>query len=172
MLTQDKLKSLYHYDPDSGLFTQRGARGGRKNGYIAGGKDKHGYFRISIDSKLYLSHRLAFLYMTGEMPAGNVDHKDGDPGNNKWNNLRICTQQQNIQNQIGHGKYYKNVYFTKGGRNKPFNVKIEHNGIIRSFGYYRTAEEADEVATLIRDLIHGEFSVSLRKIYDTSSTTI
>lgn len=163
MLTQDIFKTLYHYDPETGIFTQIGARGGKSPGSVAGAKDKHGYLRISVQSKLYQAHRLAFLYMNGGFPVGNVDHKDGNPSNNVWSNLRECTQQQNIQNMRGHGKYYKNVYFTSGGRNKPYNVKIEYNGAVRSFGYYRTPEEADEVASIIRDLIHKEFSISQRK---------
>jgi hypothetical protein len=162
MLSQDELKDQYSYNPETGIFTRLKSRGGKKSGCIAGAKDKLGYIRISIDSKLYLAHRLAFLYMEGRIPISNVDHRDGNPSNNSWKNLRECTQQQNIQNQIGHGKFYKNVYFTKGGRNKPFNVKIEHNGIIRSFGYYRTPEEADEVASLIRDLLHKDFSITNR----------
>lgn len=162
MITQDYLKSLITYNPDTGLFTHTKSRGGYVAGAIAGGKTKLGYWRISIDSKLYLAHRLAFLYMTGELPQGNVDHKDGDPANNVWSNLRLCTQAQNVHNQKGHGQYYKNVYFTNGGRNKPYNVKIEHNRVVRSYGYYATPEEANEVAAQIRDLLQGEFSVSNR----------
>ena len=162
MLTQDYLKELLHYNPITGDFTWNNTRGGSSAKSLAGAKGKLGYRRISIDTRLYLAHRLAFLYMEGRLPSGNVDHKDGDPSNNSWCNLRECTQAQNVQNSLGSGKFYKNVYFTKGGRNKPYNVKIEHEGVIRSFGYYTTAEEADEVATLIRDLLRGEFSVANR----------
>lgn len=163
MLTQEYLKSILEYNPETGDFIRLKSKGGHMEGSIAGAKDSLGYIRISIDSKLYLAHRLAFLFMDGKLPESNVDHIDGNPSNNSWSNLRLCTQKQNVWNQTGHGKFYKNVYFTRGGRNRPFNVKIEINGNVRSFGYYRTAEEADEVASLIRDMIHGEFSVSKRK---------
>lgn len=151
------------YDPESGKFFRIKPRGGSKEGEEVGTNPPSGYQRISIDAKLYLASRLAYLYMLGEMPKGNIDHKDGNPRNNSWNNLRVCTQKQNTHNQKGHGEYYKNVYYTKGGRNKPFNVKIEINGVSKSFGYYRTPEEADEAASLIRDMLHGEFSISNRK---------
>ena len=100
--------------------------------------------------------------MEGDLPVGSVDHKDGNPYNNVWSNLRICTQAQNVQNKKGYGKFYKNVYFTRGARRKPYNVKIEIEGSVRPFGYYSTAEEADEVASLLRDMLHGNFSISNR----------
>lgn len=163
MITRDYVNQLYEYNPSTGDFIRKTSRGGSLAGSVAGAKDKLGYVRLSIDGRLYLAHRLAFLIMEGKFPEGNVDHKDGNPSNNSWNNLRNCTQQQNIQNSKGRGKYYKNVYFTGGGRNKPYNVKIEVNGVIKSFGYYATPEEADEVASLIRDMLHGDFSVSKRE---------
>ena len=162
MLTQDYLKSRLDYNPDTGEFLSKVSKGGTKVGMPVGTYCKLGYRRISIDAKLYLAHRLAFLYMTGRMPEGSVDHKDGNPLNNTWENLRECTQSQNLQNMKGHGKYYKNVYFTQGARSKPYNVKIDLNGVTRSFGYYTTPEEADEVASLLRDMFHGEFSISNR----------
>ena len=96
------------------------------------------------------------------MPVGSVDHRNGNPGDNSWLNLRECTTQQNIQNMKGHGKFYKNVYFTQGARRKPYNVKIEINGVVKSFGYYTTPEEANDVATLLREKLHGEFAISDR----------
>ena len=166
MLDQEELKRILHYNPETGIFTWKITKGGNKPNSIAGAKDKLGYISISIKSKLYKAHRLAFLYMNGELPPSSVDHINGNPSDNSWQNLRLCSQKQNTWNQIGHGKYYKNVYLVKGGRKKPFNIKIEVDGIVKSFGYYETAEEADEVATLLRDLLHGEYSVK-RKHNDT-----
>jgi hypothetical protein len=57
------------------------------------------YRRIGIDGVIYKAHRLAFLYMTGEWPTGQVDHKDGDGSNNRWENLRDVTAAVNAQNK-------------------------------------------------------------------------
>lgn len=99
MVTQERLKELMSYDLDTGDFIRvkgLGARGASE-GKIAGWHGSNGYRYISIDRKKYLAHRLAFLYVTGEVPAG-VDHIDGNPANNAWCNLRPASRTQNMRN--------------------------------------------------------------------------
>lgn len=98
MITQTRLKELFRYRPETGLFYRLTSRGGFKVGTVAGSSHKDGYKHIYIDGKHYLCHRLAFLYMTGEMPEF-VDHKDRDRSNNKWDNLREATQRTNCGNK-------------------------------------------------------------------------
>lgn len=66
---------------------------------MAGYINVSGYIAISIDSKKYLAHRLAWLYMTGEWPENQTDHIDHVRDNNKWDNLRKATNQENLKNQ-------------------------------------------------------------------------
>jgi hypothetical protein len=100
-ITQEELKQLLHYEPETGMFTWLKDRSDKvKAGHSAGCKaDKLGYKRICIDYKIYPSHRLAFLYMTGEWPQHMVDHIDGNPANNKWSNLRQADAHQNARNK-------------------------------------------------------------------------
>ena len=64
-LTQEKLKALLHYDPDTGAFTRLA---GRTCGNTVR-TESRGYIIVSVDGRLFRAHRLAFLYMTGELPA-------------------------------------------------------------------------------------------------------
>ena len=88
MITQQRLKELLSYSPESGLFTwmvNRGTRG--KAGAIAGCKCRRSCsVLITIDNKPYGANRLAFLYMTGKIP-GNVYNLNDDFGDNRWCNL-------------------------------------------------------------------------------------
>lgn len=97
-LTQKRLKELLEYDKDSGNFTWKETRGGKRKGSVAGTIDCYGYIRISIDDKRYKAHRLAWLYVYGYVPENEIDHKDTDRKNNKWKNLRHASHQCNMRN--------------------------------------------------------------------------
>jgi len=100
MLTQDNLKKLLHYSPDTGVFTWLVSSARRiKIGYIAGCIDPQGYRVISVNKRLYQAHRLAFLYMTGGFPENDTDHINGFCGDNRWCNLRSVTNAENRRNQ-------------------------------------------------------------------------
>lgn len=100
MITQKELKAAVHYNPETGVFTWKICRSDRmKAGDIAGCLNNRGYLRICIDGKVYLAHRLAWLYMTGEWPKGQIDHIKHVRHDNRWVNLREATHQENQKNQ-------------------------------------------------------------------------
>ncbi len=103
MLTQDQLKKVLHYCPETGVFTWlvsgRGMPGkGVKAGSIRSDKSGKPYCYVRTGYRTYSAHRLAFLYMTGEFPENEVDHKDGNGCNNVWTNLRAVTRLENRKN--------------------------------------------------------------------------
>jgi hypothetical protein len=98
-LTQERLKVLLHYDPETGIFTRLVQTGSRTRvGDVAGGVNVHGYRQVGVCGRLYYAHRLAWLYMTGEWPPHHTDHINGDRDDNRWPNLRLATHAQNLAN--------------------------------------------------------------------------
>lgn len=99
-LTAARLKELIEYDPLTGDFWWRVTVGPMAMaGSRAGTRKKGSRSQIRVDGIIYKSHRLAWLYMTGEWPTHQVDHMDGDPSNNKWDNLRSVTNTINNRNK-------------------------------------------------------------------------
>lgn len=99
-LTADRLRALLHYDPTTGIFTNRVHRGSTaRAGNVAGClSTSDGYLRIRIDGRQYLAHRLAWLHVTGCWPSGEVDHRNGVRTDNRFANLRDATSSVNSQN--------------------------------------------------------------------------
>ena len=71
-LTQIRLKQVLKYNPDTGVFKWRQDIGGRNDGDIAGTKRDDGRIVIRIDGKDHGANRLAWLYIRGEFPDGEV----------------------------------------------------------------------------------------------------
>lgn len=157
MITQEYLKSILNYDPETGLFTwlvQKGKRVkiGQKAGIIS-----EGYIKIKIDGKKYFAHRLAWLYMTGEWPKDEIDHKNTIRGDNRWENLREATSQQNSFNisiRVNNKSGFKGVYKYK---HYGYRAAINFNGKITMLGLFATAKEAHEAYVKAAKEIFGEF---------------
>lgn len=165
-LTAERLREVAAYDPATGFFIwriDRGYRGSRgKAGGRAGSQNKSsGYREIGIDGRVYLEHRLAVLYMTGEWPISVVDHvRNGERGNNQAANLRPATRAQNRANtkhkKSGTTSALRGVSWHR--RARKWQAQIIDNGEHVHLGLF-TEEEAAHAAYRMAALrIHGEFA--------------
>lgn len=98
ILTQDRVKTLLSYDPDTGVFRWKTARSNAARLSVAGTVCKKGYRRISIDAKTYAAHRLAWLYVYGVYPDVEMDHINRCRDDNRIQNLRLANRFVNTQN--------------------------------------------------------------------------
>lgn len=159
-MTQEKLKSILHYDPETGVFrwvADGKVKTRRKAGMVAGVKMNSGYLDVTIDRERYLLHRLAFMYMGYEMPE-TVDHVDHNTMNNAWSNLRPASFSQNLWNcklRSDSTTGVKGVSFNKekGAYDAYFNA---HGKRIRC-GRFETLEDAASAVMKAREAHHGEF---------------
>lgn len=99
-LTPARLRELFHYDPETGVFTRLVTRSARaKAGMKAGSINDQGYLLIMIDGRVHSAHRLAWFYMHGEFPQGDIDHMNGVRSDNRLGNLRHGNRSFNMQNE-------------------------------------------------------------------------
>ena len=151
-ITQDKLKQLLDYNPETGVFTWvvRKARC-IHIGDVAGG-NCHGYIRINISGDIYAAHRLACLWMTGDWPADQVDHINHDRSDNRWVNLRQVSQVTNLKNQ----SLYKNntcgvtgVYWAENRKKYEASIRVDkkliHIGRYSLLSDAKAARKAAEI---------------------------
>ena len=159
MLTQDRLKTLLRYSPETGEFYFLTPRGGRKRGCVAGTiNKKRGYRYIVVDGRMYMAHRLAWFYMTGSWPAKEIDHKNRVRHDNHWSNLREANSNENHWNCSAHrdsAAPYKGVTWD-ASRGK-WKAAIGAHRRFYNLGRYGTAEEARDAYLQAAARLHGEF---------------
>jgi hypothetical protein len=143
MITQERLRELVRYCPETGIFTHLESNRRKKAGMQAGSLRRDGYVYIMIGGHRALAHRFAWLYMTGEWPVADIDHIDGNKSNNSFNNLRDVSRSVNVQNQNRAKRTSKTGYLgvRYHGPNK-FVAAISLNGKSTYLGVFSDALNA------------------------------
>lgn len=160
MLTQKELKQWLQYSPLVGTFEwiKKGRRVQLLS--LAGAVDrKSGYITIGLRGKTYRAHHLAWLYMTGELPTMDIDHKDGDKTNNAFSNLRLATKSQNCWNSKNFctsSSGIKGVLYDKNAKKWRAVLSIYNKKV--HIGLFKTKEEAEEAVKAKREEMHGDFA--------------
>lgn len=109
MINYELVKEFFDYDIETGNLIWKRHKGGVTVGRIAGNFDDEGYARVRINGKNYKLHSLIWLWCYGEWPEKTLDHIDGNPRNNRIDNLRLATLSENQQNRK-HSKNNKSGY--------------------------------------------------------------
>lgn len=154
ILTQDKLKELLTYNPDTGVFTWLTPTSNRvKRNSVCNCHDKHGYIVVRINRRLYKAHQLAWLYTFGSF-AKELDHINKIRNDNRIVNLRLATRSQQMHNA---GMLKNNTSGVKGvswhKAAKKWHARIWVNGKCLSVGYFDTIDAAQKE----RDANHSLF---------------
>ena len=159
-LTQERLKEILHYDPETGEWRWLITKGSKVvAGQIGGYIHEHGYRHIRINNVAYKSSRLAWLYMTGQWPERTVDHKDTYQSNDKWTNLRLANNSQQMWN-MGLSRRntsgYKRVYPDKRTGRWYSSIYDDDKRIF--LGSFSTAAKAHEAYKKAAIKYYGEFA--------------
>ena len=156
-ITQERLKKLFSYDSATGVFKYASPRSRVRVGNVAGYDKGNGYRRIEVDGKAYQEHRLAWLYVYGEFPDGEVDHIDGNRANNAISNLRVVSHSKNCQNKIVARSDSSSGIIGVAKRGNKYIAEITANGIYKYLGRFATEVEAAAAYSSAKLELHGVF---------------
>ena len=168
MLTQELVKELLHYEPATGVFVwkKRGPHlfaneadmrkwnnkwADKPAGSISSGLRVD----VSVLKRNVRAHRLAFVYMTGSAPA-LIDHIDGNPFNNAFENLRAADRGQNKANsKPAKQRRFKGVYARPNGT---YDAAIRYANKTQHLGNFRNPEDAASAYDAKAIEVHGAFA--------------
>lgn len=159
-ITVERLREVLRYNPDTGEWMWLVAPNRRiRAGDVAGSVTAGGYRMISVDGHRDYAHRLAWLYMTGEWPVEDIDHRDMDHANNRWENLRVATRAQNIANsgiRSTNKSGFKGVHWSR--RKKRWCAAITIRGKEKHLGYFIELGQAHVAYRRAAEEAFGEFA--------------
>lgn len=115
--------------------------------------NKAGYAVANIGEKIVRMHRYIMDADDGEV----VDHKNRNILDNRKQNLRICTQQENMRNVRPAQTSKTGEVGIRMTKHNKFNVRITHNKKEMHIGNYDTLEEAIAARKVAEKKYHGEF---------------
>lgn len=150
LITQAYLKSLFEYK--DGQLIWKVARQKIRIGQVAGTLQKTGYIHIGIDGEQYVAHRLIWLYHHGVWPEQLLDHINRQKDDNRIQNLREVSQQQNMRhtkihshNTSGHCGVQWNKTAGKWCAKITVNQKLLHLGLFTNLEDAISARKAAEL---------------------------
>jgi hypothetical protein len=142
MLTQKRLLELFHYEPETGFLYAKEPRRRCRPGNRIGTPNSHGYLQARVFFTTYPIHRLIWVMHHGPIPSGYfIDHVDRNKTNNRIDNLRCVTNQDNQRNtkkRCVNRSGFNGVRQYKGKWRA--HIKLNQRGI--HLGTFSTLEDA------------------------------
>ena len=157
--TQERLRALFSYE-DGRLYWLVSINNRAPVGSEAGCVTTGGYRQVRIGGVIYKTHRLIWKLKTGEEPPEYLDHVDGDPSNNRIENLAPISNRANTCKGRKHTEKRSGlpVGVYKQPKSKPYYAMIYTDGKNRRLGSFGTIEEAAKAyndALLHHSRLHG-----------------
>lgn len=168
--TQEQLRELLDYDPDTGVLRWRerevhwfsrqaicnnwnSKHAGKRAGYTKTAYDtgyQARYIKLPYNGD-FLESRVIWTWMTDEQPPAMIDHKNRVATDNRWENIQASDQDGNMHNM---SKYKTNksgvsgVFWCK--QHEKWRACVNHNKKRYHLGRFESLEEAAKVVSDFR----------------------
>jgi hypothetical protein len=144
-----------HFSSDRALAIWNGKHAWTAAGCVS--VTTKGYRIVGLDGVLYLAHRIVWKLFTGDEPPRSIDHIDGDPDNNRWNNLRPATMVEQSHNRVrpkSNSSGYRGVHQARSGR---WVAQMSVRYYTRYLGTFDTPEMASAAYEAAAREVHGAY---------------
>lgn len=147
-LTQDRLKQVLDYDPETGFF-RRIPKFVKALKKPTGHLHSSGYIKLQVDGWLYQAHQIAWLYVYGAWADSLLDHINMDKSDNRIANLRKCDHSTNKANrdvQTNSKSGIKGIFWSEPHQKYRASLKSKHLGLFEDIEAAKAAYNAAAIA--------------------------
>ena len=157
LVSAEYARQILAYDKQTGDFTWKVRTGRRAKIGAKATVIQKGRNTVTLMGTRFQASNVAWLYVYGEWPNFEVDHRDQNKFNDAIDNLRPSNTSKNMMNR---GKTKANKTGFKGvcKQRNGFVAWIGIDYVNYYLGKYPTAELAGEAYRRAANLIHGEFA--------------
>lgn len=146
----------FYYEDGQIFYRPEFKAKGIRRGFPVGNPNKDGHLKATVNKKTVFVHRIVWEMINGPIPDGmTIDHINHIRDDNRIENLRLATRQQNVHNTLQRDGNLPRGVRERNGR---FFAVVKVGGKQVWGGGYSTPEEASEVATCMRNELHGGFA--------------
>lgn len=152
-----RFRQVLSYDPETGEFIRIERQGRMKAGTRVGAINALGYVTVTIDRKRFGAHRLAWFFVHGRWPEGDIDHINGNRADNRIANLRDVSRSQNNQNRRiaqrnNSASGLLGVYWHK--QRQKWRAQIQIDGKSKSLGLFEDKDGARLAYEAAKRVLH------------------
>jgi hypothetical protein len=140
----ERLREVFFVDENGWLYWRKKSHPSKPDTMV--GKKittrrSDGYYQVKLDGRAYRVHRIVWALAHNQDPGSlQIDHINGDRGDNRLSNLRLCSASQNMLNksrQQTNKSGVKGVCRVSSARAKPWRAYCR-----QLLGAFATREEA------------------------------
>jgi HNH endonuclease len=153
-VTHDLLLEDFIYDKETGVLSRR------RDWSNAATKTVRGALQVFVrGAGIFTAHRVIWFWVTGAWPDKFIDHINGDPTDNRWDNLRLATNAENLRAKRAPSKAASGLRGAhKNTGTKKFRARITVDYKPIHLGYFDTREEAHAAYQNAARKYFGEFA--------------
>ena len=154
MINFEAAKQLLSYNKNTGEVFWTLAANKTVKGKKAGTVRLNGYRQICVFGKIYKEHRLVWLLVYGVFPNSHIDHINGNPLDNRIENLRDVSPVVNQQNMKSAKSNSTTGLIGVKPRGDKYIARIRIGNTRKHLGTFETSQEAHKAYVFAKRQYH------------------